>query len=163
MKERFEELIRSVCATLGLPNPEKMISGMPFTINHVVLSLTHKPEVNDKYLFVHVDFGEIPKRGEVEACYELLRENFFDFPITNSSIGISSTTGRAVYATAYPLDKFVTEDFIVALTALTCQAKRWQVDNSRITQKTALGAASHRPYFLNSALPPPKSVSRKIR
>ncbi|MGZ3239757.1 MAG: hypothetical protein ACXWIN_08065 [Burkholderiaceae bacterium] len=163
MKERFEKLIREFCAEVKLRDPEKLINGAPFTVNQVDFSLSHKPHLNPELLFVHVDLGEIPKGREVEAYYALLRENYFDFSLTNSSVSISSATGRAVYAAVYLLDKFGKDDLLVALTTLSYKSKQWQTDNSSIHQKTALGAANKRPYYLPSWIPTPKNIGKKAR
>jgi len=104
MKKKFDKLVHEFCSAIDLPNPEKIIAGNPFTINQVVFSLTHLQQVDETLLFVHVDFGDIPEGGEIEAYYELLRENFFEFPMTNASFGISPETGRVVYAAAYPIE-----------------------------------------------------------
>ena len=123
MKKRFEELITRFCAGINMPSPEKMMSGAPFTSDKVVFAVAYKPEVHNHLLCVYADFGPVPKGSEAAVYYELLRENFLDFPVKNATFSVSSATGNVVYVESFPLDKITVEDFTSTLGTLTNLAR----------------------------------------
>lgn len=152
MKKRFEELITGFCAGINMPSPEKMMSGAPFTIDKVVFAVEYKPEVHKNLLFVYADFGPVPKGNEAAIYYDLLRENFLDFPVKNATFSVSSATGNVVYAESFPLDQLTVEDFTATLGKLTNLAKMWRADFINMTRTAVLGANARRPDFVRALM-----------
>ncbi|EGF31870.1 hypothetical protein IMCC9480_3289 [Oxalobacteraceae bacterium IMCC9480] len=130
MNNRFTGLMQAFGIALGLPEPEKLARGSPFCVNDIVFCFRRQPSVSDQPLMLFVDFGPIPKANEAAVYYQILRENYLEFPTKNASYCVSSRTGNVVYARAVALDAMDVATLTTTVAKLVEQVRRWRIDNA---------------------------------
>jgi hypothetical protein len=130
MTNRFADLMHAFGTALGLPEPEKLARNTPFSINDIVFCFRKPPSESDQPLMLFVDFGPIPKGNEAAVYYQLLRENYLEFPTKNASYCVSSRTGNVVYARAVATDALTVDTLAVIVAKLVEQVRYWRLDHA---------------------------------
>ncbi len=137
MTHRFTDLIRTFGGALGLPEPEKLANNTPFSINDILFCFRKPPSESNQPLMLFVDFGPIPKGNEAAVYYQLLRENYLEFPTKNASYCVSSRTGNVVYARAFDIDAMTVDTLTAIVTKLVEQVRYWRLDHADARLKIA--------------------------
>lgn len=137
MTNRFADLMHAFGTALGLPEPEKLARNTPFSVNDIVFCFRKPASEADQSLMLFVDFGPIPKDNEAAVYYQLLRENYLEFPTKNASYCVSSRTGNVAYARAVALEAMTVETLAVIVAKLAEQVRYWRLDHADARLKIA--------------------------
>jgi hypothetical protein len=130
MTHRFTDLMHAFGSALGLAEPEKLARNTPFSVNDIVFCFRKPGAESDQLLMLFVDFGPIPKGNEAAVYYQLLRENYLEFPTRNASYCVSSCTGNVVYARAVALEAMTVDTLIEVVAKLVEQVRYWRLDHA---------------------------------
>jgi hypothetical protein len=147
MTPQFADLMHAFGAALGLAEPEKLARNTPFSINDIVFCFRKPSSEGDPLWMLFVDFGPVPKGNEAAVYYQLLRENYLEFPTKNASYCISSRTGNVVYARAIAADAMTVDTLTVIVAKLVEQVRYWRIEHADGRQ-TIAPQPMRRPAFI---------------
>lgn len=71
MREKFNELIRSFCTSVGLDEPARILEGNTISSNEVCFPLIYNEQVDVSLLFVYGDVGSpaADVHGKSNKCF----------------------------------------------------------------------------------------------
>jgi hypothetical protein len=124
MKQRYEQLIIALCATVQCDAATGIMNSAPFEIDDVAFSLRYDEEAPETML-VYADFGPMPSKRKMPIYMTLLKENFITAIGSTGTFSMSPATKHIVYITQVPLAGMTVEGLVDKLGLLADQAKRW--------------------------------------
>lgn len=122
----FSQLIEGFCKLCALDEPERVVAGGPIEVNDVIFSLTCNEEADLKRLFIHCDFGTVPRGREAGIYQSLLETNMGLYTGSGPTFAISPQTRRVVLVDHRQLEQLTPASLRDLVFGMQQQAMGWR-------------------------------------
>jgi len=140
-KERYDEVIDSLCRLCGADNSEEVKNSGMMVINGVHFWILINPEATPDRLNVYCVYGRPPATRKDEIFQLLLEENTNLFEVSRAMFMMNPNDGSVLLATHYLLSNVVVEDLLETLESMAGDAQVWQ-ENYYLDQSSAQESAA---------------------